>query len=486
MNDFFKLNKLFTCCLLFLGINNWGFAGAIGGPYLQEYNNNRMSYEAIKPKRLQTFDISALNLKDTPQQHSAARMNEAISIGFSDFNTISAIGNTWLMYRKDKAGISMNIGSANSTSPQTWTLPANLLATFSGVGRSDFVSTNSVPSALRVTGANKVMQTYYFDNNNRVMSQYDHFSMDNTKIEHLGTSYDLEVGEDDNFGDEPDYKYADVPFNLGENYSTTIEEKDYVSNQTLTKYVQSSTVDAFGTISTPDGVYNCLRSITTSQRYTRPDVNTAYTLQTYTWVSFVTKEGLYFKGVVSGSSGTVNINFFEYRKVVPTASLTETSDVKLSNDSKGVTINNDNSIAHPSAILDVKSDSLGILIPRIAKVNRPKSPATGLLVYQIDNTPGFYYYDGSAWRVLGSSPSARIAADENSFSINGTTQLSNGTTFIKFDHVQENPENLIINLQLEGDCNGLYISQKTKEGFLVKELKGGKSNVKFSWSVKLD
>ncbi len=108
------------------------------------------------------------------------------------------------------------------------------------------------------------------------------------------------------------------------------------------------------------------------------------------------------------------------------------------------------------------------------------------MVYQIDNTPGFYYFDGSAWRVLGSSPSARIAADENSFSINGTTQLSNGSTFIKFDQVQENPENLMINLQLEGDCNGLYISQKTKEGFWVKELQKGKSNVKFSYSVKLN
>ncbi len=29
-------------------------------------------------------------------------------------------------------------------------------------------------------------------------------------------------------------------------------------------------------------------------------------------------------------------------------------------------------------------------------------PATGLLIYQTDNTPGFYYYNGSAWTAIGS------------------------------------------------------------------------------------
>jgi hypothetical protein len=167
--------------------------------------------------------------------------------------------------------------------------------------------------------------------------------------------------------------------------------------------------------------------------------------------------------------------------VVQTSSLSENKDVKLNNDSKGVTINVDNDNAHPSAILDVKSDSLGILIPRIAKANRPNSPATGLLVYQIDNTPGFYYYDGTTWRILGSSPSARIATEENLKT--GIDQLVNGSKFIKFETPQENPENIVIQIQLEGDCNGIYISNKTREGFEVKELQKGKSNVKFSWKM---
>jgi hypothetical protein len=35
----------------------------------------------------------------------------------------------------------------------------------------------------------------------------------------------------------------------------------------------------------------------------------------------------------------------------------------------------------------------------------------------------------------------------------------------------------------EGDCNGVYITNKSAEGFDVVELQGGKSNVSFSWQI---
>jgi len=62
-------------------------------------------------------------------------------------------------------------------------------------------------------------------------------------------------------------------------------------------------------------------------------------------------------------------------------------------------INTDGSTAHSSAMLDVKSNSKGMLIPRLtlAERNAVASPATGLMIYQTDNTAGFYFYDGAAW-----------------------------------------------------------------------------------------
>ncbi|NTW34366.1 MAG: hypothetical protein HGB12_17390, partial [Bacteroidetes bacterium] len=57
-----------------------------------------------------------------------------------------------------------------------------------------------------------------------------------------------------------------------------------------------------------------------------------------------------------------------------------------------------------SAMLDIKGNTKGLLIPRMTKSQRNAivSPATSLLIFQTDSIPGFYYYNGAAW-VLQSS-----------------------------------------------------------------------------------
>jgi hypothetical protein len=52
-----------------------------------------------------------------------------------------------------------------------------------------------------------------------------------------------------------------------------------------------------------------------------------------------------------------------------------------------------------SALLEVKSTSKGVLIPRMTLTQRNAIalPATGLLIYQTNSTSGFYYYNGRAW-----------------------------------------------------------------------------------------
>jgi hypothetical protein len=59
----------------------------------------------------------------------------------------------------------------------------------------------------------------------------------------------------------------------------------------------------------------------------------------------------------------------------------------------------------PSAQLDIVSSEKGILIPRVTLTNRPGSvgkvdPVEGLIIYQTDVDPGFYYFDGSNWEKL--------------------------------------------------------------------------------------
>ena len=52
-----------------------------------------------------------------------------------------------------------------------------------------------------------------------------------------------------------------------------------------------------------------------------------------------------------------------------------------------------------SAALDITSTTGGLLVPRMTETQRDaiSSPATGLMIYQIDGTVGFYYYNGSSW-----------------------------------------------------------------------------------------
>jgi hypothetical protein len=78
---------------------------------------------------------------------------------------------------------------------------------------------------------------------------------------------------------------------------------------------------------------------------------------------------------------------------------------------QSVAINNSGALANPSAILDVQTNSKGVLIPRMSYTERLAivNPATGLLVYQTNEvgefTSGFYYFDGNSWRSLTASTS---------------------------------------------------------------------------------
>lgn len=79
-----------------------------------------------------------------------------------------------------------------------------------------------------------------------------------------------------------------------------------------------------------------------------------------------------------------------------------TNSNNLYNDGSNVMIGT-TSIESSSAFT-VSSSNQGFLMPRMTLTERDaiNNPATGLLVFQTDNNPGFYYFDGSAWVLIGS------------------------------------------------------------------------------------
>ncbi|NTW32944.1 MAG: DUF1566 domain-containing protein [Bacteroidetes bacterium] len=66
--------------------------------------------------------------------------------------------------------------------------------------------------------------------------------------------------------------------------------------------------------------------------------------------------------------------------------------------SQGVSINTTGAEAHNSAVLDVSSTTQGMLVPRMtmSERNSINLPENSLLIYQTDNSPGFYYNAGTS------------------------------------------------------------------------------------------
>lgn len=81
--------------------------------------------------------------------------------------------------------------------------------------------------------------------------------------------------------------------------------------------------------------------------------------------------------------------------------------ISVTSISAQVAINTDNLPPDPSAMLDVKSTTRGLLAPRmtLAQRNAIVSPATGLVVFQTNSSPGLYINSGTpavpSWNIVG-------------------------------------------------------------------------------------
>ncbi|HTA26324.1 MAG TPA: hypothetical protein VK809_00940 [Bacteroidia bacterium] len=124
--------------------------------------------------------------------------------------------------------------------------------------------------------------------------------------------------------------------------------------------------------------------------------------------------------------------------------------------------------------------------------------ATGNTVY-VD------YWNGTNYKILGTSPGAVSCSvldskgnsvvmhapetPEAYFEDYGQGQLVNGKVHIDMDPSYS--KNICVNdkhplrvfIQLEGDCKGVYVANKTATGFDVVELNGGTSNITFQYHI---
>jgi hypothetical protein len=80
---------------------------------------------------------------------------------------------------------------------------------------------------------------------------------------------------------------------------------------------------------------------------------------------------------------------------------------------QGIAVNNDGADPDLSSVLDVKSTTKGLLLPRmtLAQRNAIASPAQGLIIYQTNGVTGFYFYD-SGWKPVADHLGNHIATQD--------------------------------------------------------------------------
>ncbi len=413
-NKFFTLFnpvKLFLF-LSFLTVSFKTYAGACNCVccHCDPYTCGRVSNGKMILLQVKYTDTKLLNLKPEAEkaiEKSVAATNSAITVSQADFQSIAQSGNSWIDFSSKTTSFSMNIGTINTSSPQTFTLPSNLLSYFNNYSRFDFINESTLDAGLQIAGGDVAARKLLIDNNDNAIYQYYHVDIANDGVHILGTSWDMYNEADENFDEEADYEFFDAPLDLNDVNTSIVEEIDYETNVALIQVKEIKTVNGYGSLVLPNGSsIDCLRIGIVQEKRTRatgndpfpvnPDVNGTKTL-----IAFITKQGHYFQAETSATSGTATLSNLIYRFVQPTNTLEETSSVRINNDSKSVSINTTDDVAHQSAILDIQSNNKGVLIPRVTQANRPANPADGLIIYQIDGTKGLYVYvSGIGWKRL--------------------------------------------------------------------------------------
>jgi len=139
---------------------------------------------------------------------------------------------------------------------------------------------------------------------------------------------------------------------------------------------------------------------------------------------------------------------------------------------QGVAVNTDGSVPDATALLDVKSSTKGLLIPRMTSLQRTgiATPATGLIVFDTD-TNYFWYFNGTAW--------IKLETAGNNWSVTGNSATNTGTNFI--GTTDDVPLMLKVNNQVAGyivSTTATATNNSTSWGYLaLNQNTTGKKNV---------
>jgi Secretion system C-terminal sorting domain len=295
--------------------------------------------------------------------------------------------------------ITMNIGTADNVTPQTWTLPVATLSLLTRNSPLDFIAIADVPLAARVTGATHVTkQTFQDPDDGHDLIEYSHYQMvAGDQLNEMGITM-IDTDDGDALSDRSDAPeiFSDAPLDVGDVVTTEIT--DYLDDGDFPKVVSTSTVtvDAFGTINNPFGgspaTFDCLRlSIESTEADYTTNSTTPSSTTTHYFVAWVTKEGFRFyakKPTQNASGAGVTLTNLEMMRIFPfTALAVELIDFKGETTKNGVDLTWTTASEKNNNYYDVERSVDGKTFEKIGQVKGNGTTTAKQSYTFTDNTP---------------------------------------------------------------------------------------------------
>ncbi len=230
-----------------------------------------------------------------------------ISLTTSDLPNYFGAGKSQLTYVSSDTGFTMNVGTANNTSAQVWTIP---VVSFTDSSRMDNLLPSSTPYGADFSGAAYARVLSWSDTTSSYQT-YIYYNLSNDSLYYIGSathwhhSYNGHVNDTVIVYDTTEF-YAHFPMQLGDVTTTPADTINFGGGSTEVT-TSTATFDAFGTLNLPIGSFQALRQTTKEvhKDYFGTTLTNSYTSYFFSWF---TREGHQLEvNADTMNSGTVKI-----------------------------------------------------------------------------------------------------------------------------------------------------------------------------------
>ena len=246
----------------------------------------------------------------TPTLQTRGVLSTPIQVLQSDIVAFMQTGKFQRERAFNSVSIMMDIGTADAVNAQSWTIPSNILSLPNNLLIHYFIDPTTIPVGGRVANETHATRTTVINSDNQPVIRYGHYQLiDGDELDELGETFD-ELGIFTDYGEARNI-YVDAPLDLGDNFTNDLTIHDDEDALPKKEAINAVLVDAFGSITTPYGIFECLRfSITQTRKTFTTSTTIPSATETRYYVGWIAKNGFLFfaKKTSAAAAGMVSLD----------------------------------------------------------------------------------------------------------------------------------------------------------------------------------